>query len=75
MGFMQSQSAPTKWEFCLAEWGRLSRYASRVKADYLAIYQRECWAVKDGEIDTLESLVASREKMRALGKVYSYWGE
>jgi len=75
MGFMQSETDCPKWDDCVKVWKSLYRFANKVKGDYLAIYQRECWVVKDSDIHTLESFQKSRDNMRELGKVYSYWGK
>lgn len=76
IGFMQCDRYNKSWEqICLLTWAKLVRFADRNKMDYLVLYKRECWPIHDGQIHTIEALLASRDEMRAKGKVFDYWGK
>ena len=76
MGFMQSETSNPNWEkVVLPTWKSLVNYARKNKFDYLCLYLRECWPIKDSEIHTVETLIASRTRAIEENKLYQYWGK
>jgi len=60
-------------EFIKGKWASLREFCERQRYDYLAIYLRECFPVKDREIESLTLFLAARDSRHTQGMVFPYW--